>query len=82
MTFLEPNVHLFSFNNPYGACKKCEGYGDIIGIDPELVFPNSGLSIYEEVIAPWRGSGFKKYQADLVNNAYHFDFPSTNLILN
>lgn len=75
MTFLEPNVHLFSFNNPYGACKKCEGYGDIIGIDPELVFPNSGLSIYEEAIAPWRGSGFKKYQADLVNNAYHFDFP-------
>ena len=74
-TFLEPNVHLFSFNNPYGACKKCEGYGDIIGIDPELVFPNSGLSIYEEAIAPWRGSGFKKYQADLVNNAYHFDFP-------
>ena len=75
MTFLEPNVHLFSFNNPYGACNKCEGYGDIIGIDPELVFPNSGLSIYEEAIAPWRGSGFKKYQADLVNNAYHFDFP-------
>ena len=75
MTFLEPNLHLFSFNNPYGACKKCEGYGDIIGIDPELVFPNSGLSIYEEAIAPWRGSGFKKYQADLVNNAYHFDFP-------
>ena len=75
ITFLEPNAHLFSFNNPYGACKKCEGYGDIIGIDPELVFPNSGLSIYEEAIAPWRGSGFKKYQADLVNNAYHFDFP-------
>ena len=75
MAFLEPNVHLFSFNNPYGACKKCEGYGDIIGIDPELVFPNSGLSIYEEAIAPWRGSGFKKYYADLVNNAYHFDFP-------
>ena len=75
MTFLEPNVHFFSFNNPYGACKKCEGYGDIIGIDPELVIPNSGLSIYEEAIAPWRGSGFKKYHADLVNNAYHFDFP-------
>ncbi|MGB1448351.1 MAG: excinuclease ABC subunit UvrA [Flavobacteriaceae bacterium] len=75
MTFLEPNVHLFSFNNPYGACQRCEGYGDIIGIDPELVVPNSGLSIYEEAIAPWRGSGFKKYYADLINNAYHFDFP-------
>ena len=75
IAFLEPNVHLFSFNNPYGACSTCEGYGDIIGIDPELVFPNTGLSVYEEVIAPWRGSGFRKYHANLINNAYHFDFP-------
>ena len=73
--FLEPNVHLFSFNNPYGACPKCEGYGDILGIDPELVIPNTGLSVYEEAIAPWRGSAFKKYYKDLINNAYHFDFP-------
>ncbi|MGB2245851.1 MAG: excinuclease ABC subunit UvrA [Flavobacteriaceae bacterium] len=73
--FLEPNVHLFSFNNPIGACSKCEGYGDIIGIDPELVIPNTGLSIYEQAIAPWRGSGFKKYYSDLINNAYRFDFP-------
>lgn len=73
--FLEPNVHLFSFNNPIGACSKCEGYGDIIGIDPELVIPNTGLSIYEQAIAPWRGSGFKKYYTDLINNAYRFDFP-------
>ena len=75
MKFLEPNVHLFSFNNPYGACPKCEGYGDILGIDPELVIPNTGLSVYEEAIAPWRGSAFKKYYKDLINNAYHFDFP-------
>ena len=75
MQFLEPNVHLFSFNNPYGACQKCEGYGDIIGIDPELVIPNTALSIYEEAIAPWRGSGFKKYYRDLINNAFQFDFP-------
>ena len=75
MQFLEPNVHLFSFNNPYGACPKCEGYGDILGIDPELVIPNTGLSVYEEAIAPWRGSAFKKYYRDLINNAYHFDFP-------
>ena len=74
-TFLEPNVHLFSFNNPFGACQKCEGYGDIIGIDPDLVVPNTALSVYEEAIAPWRGTGFKKYYNDLVNNAYHFDFP-------
>ena len=75
MSFLEPNVHLFSFNNPYGACPKCEGYGDMLGIDPELVIPNSCLSVYEEAIAPWRGSAFKKYYQDLINNAYHFDFP-------
>ncbi len=75
LSFIEPNVHLFSFNNPFGACEKCEGYGDIVGIDPELVIPNNGLSIYEEAIAPWRGSGFKKYYSDLVNNAYQFDFP-------
>jgi excinuclease ABC subunit A len=75
LSFTEPNVHLFSFNNPFGACEKCEGYGDIVGIDPELVIPNNGLSIYEEAIAPWRGSGFKKYYSDLINNAYQFDFP-------
>ena len=75
LSFVEPNVHLFSFNNPFGACEKCEGYGDIVGVDPELVIPNNGLSIYEEAIAPWRGSGFKKYYSDLINNAYQFDFP-------
>lgn len=75
IAFIEPNVHLFSFNNPFGACPKCEGYGDIIGIDPDLVIPNSDLSVYEQAIAPWKGSGFKKYYNDLVNNAYLFDFP-------
>lgn len=75
LVFLEPNVHLFSFNNPYGACKKCEGYGDIIGIDPELVITNTALSVYEEAIVPWRGEGFKKFYQALINNAYRFDFP-------
>jgi len=55
MSFLEPNIHLFSFNNPYGACPVCEGYGNIIGIDPDLVVPNTALSIYENAIYPWRG---------------------------
>src|SRR5699024_3879294 len=55
MTFTEPNVHLFSFNNPYGACPVCEGYGDVIGIDEDLVIPNTGLSVYENAIFPWRG---------------------------
>jgi len=75
MTFLEPNVHLFSFNNPYGACPVCEGYGNIIGIDPELVIPNTSLSVYENAIYPWRGESMGWYRDQLVNNAYKFDFP-------
>lgn len=75
MTFLEPNVHLFSFNNPYGACPTCEGYGNVIGIDEELVIPNTGLSIYESAIFPWRGESMSWYKDQLVNNAYKFDFP-------
>lgn len=73
--FLEPNVHLFSFNNPYGACSVCEGYGNIIGVDPELVIPNSGLSIYENAIFPWRGESMSFYRNELVKNAHKFDFP-------
>ncbi|KIX22903.1 excinuclease ABC subunit A [Flavobacterium sp. 316] len=75
ITFLEPNVHLFSFNNPYGACPKCEGYGNIIGIDEELVIPNTALSVYENAIFPWRGDTLSWYKEQLVNNAYKFDFP-------
>ncbi|MGV6832570.1 MAG: excinuclease ABC subunit UvrA [bacterium] len=75
MQFLEPNVHLFSFNNPYGACPKCEGYGDVIGIDETLVFPNTSLSVYENAIYPWRGESMSWYRDQLVNNSHHFDFP-------
>ena len=75
MKFLEPNVHLFSFNNPYGACPKCEGYGDVIGIDPDLVVPNTALSIYEEAVFPWRGESMSWYKDQLVNSAQKFDFP-------
>ncbi|RFN58361.1 excinuclease ABC subunit UvrA [Marixanthomonas ophiurae] len=75
MTFPEPNVHLFSFNNPYGACPNCEGYGDVIGIDDDLVIPNTSLSIYENAIFPWRGDSMGWYRDQLVNNAYKFDFP-------
>jgi excinuclease ABC subunit A len=75
MTFLEPNIHLFSFNNPYGACPKCEGYGNVIGIDEELVIPNTALSIFENAIYPWRGESMGWYRDELVNNAYKFDFP-------
>ncbi|MFI0429037.1 excinuclease ABC subunit UvrA [Mariniflexile sp. HMF6888] len=75
MSFLEPNIHLFSFNNPYGACPKCEGYGDIIGIDDDLVIPNTGLSVYENAIFPWRGESMSWYKDQLVNNSHKFDFP-------
>ena len=73
--FLEPNVHLFSFNNPYGACPVCEGYGNVIGIDSELVIPNTGLSIFENAIFAWRGESMSWYKDQLVNSAYLFDFP-------
>jgi excinuclease ABC subunit A len=75
VTFMEPNVHLFSFNNPYGACPSCEGYGAIIGIDEELVVPNTALSIYENAIYPWRGESMGWYRDQLVNNSHKFDFP-------
>lgn len=75
ITFLEPNVHLFSFNNPYGACPKCEGYGDVIGIDEDLVIPNTGLSVYENAIFPWRGESMSWYRDQLVNNSHKFNFP-------
>ena len=73
--FLEPNTHLFSFNNPYGACPTCEGYGDVIGIDESLVIPNTSLSIYENAVFPWRGESMKYYRDQLVNNSHKFDFP-------
>ncbi|MES2411128.1 MAG: excinuclease ABC subunit UvrA [Bacteroidota bacterium] len=75
ITFLEPNIHLFSFNNPYGACPTCEGYGNIIGIDEELVVPNTALSVFENAIFPWRGESMSWYRDQLVNSAYKFDFP-------
>jgi len=75
ITFLEPNVHLFSFNNPYGACPVCEGYGNIIGIDADLVVPNTSLSVFESAIYPWRGESMSWYKDELVKHAYKFDFP-------
>ncbi len=75
MEFLEPNPNLFSFNNPYGACPKCEGYGDVIGIDEDLVIPNTALSIYESAVFPWRGDSMSYYKDQFIKNADKFDFP-------
>ena len=74
-TFLEPSTHLFSFNNPYGACPQCEGYGDVVGIDKTLVIPNTTLSIYENAIFPWRGESMSYFRNQLVNNGHKFEFP-------
>ena len=73
--FLLPNHHLFSFNNPYGACKKCEGYGDTIGISEEMVIPDTSRSVFEEAIAPWRTTGQKKYYSRLIKSSLKFNFP-------
>ncbi|MCX6283463.1 MAG: excinuclease ABC subunit UvrA [Bacteroidetes bacterium] len=75
IVFEEPSVNLFSFNNPYGACKTCEGFGSIIGIDEDLVVPNKNLSVFQEAIACWRGEKMSEWKNELVMNAYKFDFP-------
>jgi excinuclease ABC subunit A len=75
MTFQEPSIHFFTFNNPFGACKTCEGYGKVLGIDENLVFPNKSLSLYEDAIAPWKGEVMGEYLQALIYNAKKFDFP-------
>jgi excinuclease ABC subunit A len=73
--FEEPSPNFFSFNNPYGACKRCEGYGKVIGIDDDLVIPDKSKSVYEGAIAPWRGEKMREWNEVLVKNALKFDFP-------
>lgn len=75
LVFEEPSVHLFSFNNPYGACPKCEGYGSVIGIDEDLVIPDTSLSIYDDAVVAWKGEKMQEWKEQLVMNAYKFDFP-------
>jgi excinuclease ABC subunit A len=75
LSFEEPSVNLFTFNNPYGACKRCEGFGKILGIDPELVIPDKNLSIFEGAIAPWRTERMSEWAAPLLRNGIRFDFP-------
>jgi excinuclease ABC subunit A len=73
--FEEPSLNLFSFNNPYGACKNCEGYGKVLGLDPDLVIPDQNLSVYEGAIAPWRSERMSEWLHPLLRNGIHFDFP-------
>ena len=75
MGFEEPSEHLFSFNNPVGACPVCEGYGKVMGIDEDLVIPDKRLSVYDDAIVCWKGEKMKKWKERLVMNAGQFDFP-------
>ncbi len=75
MTFEEPSENLFSFNNPYGACKRCEGFGSVIGIDEDLVIPDKSLSIYQGAVAPWKGEKMGQWREWLVMAAPKFNFP-------
>ncbi|MEO1253978.1 MAG: excinuclease ABC subunit A, partial [Bacteroidota bacterium] len=75
MLFEEPTVNFFSFNNPYGACKTCEGFGRVLGIDPDLVIPDRNLSVYEGAIAPWKGETMKQWAEPLLRDGIRFDFP-------
>ncbi len=75
ITFEEPDMNFFSFNNPIGACKTCEGFGSIIGIDPDLVIPNKSVSVYDSAVACWNGETMSYYKNQLVKSAHKFDFP-------
>lgn len=75
MEFEQPNEHMFSFNNPLGACPKCEGFGRVIGIDEDLVIPNKGLSVYEDAVVCWRGEVMSEWKKELIYAADKFDFP-------
>ncbi|MBR8534617.1 excinuclease ABC subunit UvrA [Carboxylicivirga sediminis] len=70
-----PTEHMFTFNNPVGACPECEGFGNVIGIDEDLVIPNKGLSVFEDAIACWKGDKMKEWKERLIRSAHHFNFP-------
>lgn len=75
IVFEEPSLNLFSFNNPYGACKKCDGFGRVLGLDPDLIIPDKSISVYEGAIAPWRTEKMGEFLVPLIKNATKFDFP-------
>ncbi|MDG2425019.1 MAG: excinuclease ABC subunit UvrA [Flavobacteriales bacterium] len=75
LTFIEPTPNLFSFNNPAGACPKCEGFGQVIGISESLVVPQQSKSVYDGAIAPWRGEKVQRWKNKLIECAHEFDFP-------
>lgn len=75
ISFTEPSINLFSFNNPFGACQTCEGFGKVLGIDEDLVIPDKSLSVFEGALAPWRGEVMSEWAKPLIKNGIKFDFP-------
>jgi excinuclease ABC subunit A len=75
LVFEEPAPNLFSFNNPFGACPTCEGYAQVLGIDPDLVIPNKALSLFEDAVAPWKGEKLSSWKEAFIRSAKHFNFP-------
>ena len=76
ITFEEPSVNLFTFNNPYGACRRCDGFGKVLGIDSDLVIPDKNLSVFEGAVAPWRSEKMsEEFLKPLLKNGIRFDFP-------
>jgi excinuclease ABC subunit A len=75
MNFEIPSANLFSFNNPFGACRNCDGFGHVLGIDEDLVIPNRDLSVFDGAIAPWRSEKMQEWQVPLIKNGIRFDFP-------
>jgi len=73
--FQEPTEHFFTFNNPFGACKTCEGFGQVIGIDKNLVIPNKELSVYEDAVVAWKGDKMSKYRDQFIDQASDHGFP-------
>lgn len=75
MSFEEPVPNLFSFNNPFGACPVCEGFSQILGIDPDLIIPDKRLSVYEGAVAPWKGEKLGKWKDAFIRKSAAYDFP-------
>jgi len=75
ITFTEPSVNFFSFNNPFGACQTCEGFGKILGIDGDLVIPDKALSVFEGAVAPWRTETMNEWLKPWLRHGAKFDFP-------
>lgn len=75
MAFMEPTIEMLSFNNPFGACKECQGFGNVIGVNESLVIPNKSLSVYEDAVVAWKGETMQEWKKDFIQNCGKYDFP-------